>query len=74
MAFLILQTFIFYWNSDVIREAIKKYEVLPPGVFIVFLKFRFSEGMLILSFFGATFHSSLTEIVEVTKQQKENFL
>ena len=37
-----------YWIRDVIREYIKKYEVL---IFIVFLIFVFSEGMLFLSFF-----------------------
>ena len=64
LAFLILLTFIYYWIRDVIREAIKKYEVLPAGLFIVFLIFVFSEGMLFLSFFWASFHSSLTDIVE----------
>ena len=44
LAFLILLTFIYYWIRDVIREAIKKYEVLPAGLFIVFLIFVFSEG------------------------------
>ena len=33
-------------------------------LFIVFLIFVFSEGMLFLSFFWASFHSSLTDIVE----------
>ena len=56
---LLLYSFIFmhglyiiiainYWIRDVIREYIKKYEVL---IFIVFLIFVFSEGMLFLSFF-----------------------
>ena len=48
LAFLILLTFIYYWIRDVIREAIKKYEVLPAGLFIVFLIFVFSEGILFL--------------------------
>ena len=39
VSFLILLTFIYYWIRDVIREAIKKYEVLPAGLFIVFLIF-----------------------------------
>jgi len=61
---LLLLTFIYYWIRDVVREAVKKYEVLPAGLFIVFLIFVFSEGMLFLSFFWASFHSSLTDMVE----------
>ena len=53
-----------YWIKDVIREYIKKYEVLIIMLFIVFLILVFSEGMLFLSFFSALFHSSLTDIVE----------
>ena len=64
LCFLIFLYYIYYWIRDVIREVIKKYEVLPAGLFIVFLIFVFSEGMLFLSFFWASFHSSLTDIVE----------
>ena len=64
VSFLILLTFIYYWIRDVIREAIKKYEVLPAGLFIVFLIFVFSEGMLFISFFWASFHSSCSPIIE----------
>ena len=43
--------YINYWIRDVIREYIKKYEVLIIMLFIVFLIFVFSEGLLFLSFF-----------------------
>merc|ERR1712212_1258698 len=36
-----------YWIRDVIREYIKKYEVLVIMLFIVFLIFIFSEGILL---------------------------
>ena len=47
----LIASFLDYWIRDVIREVIKIYEVLPAGLFIVFLLFVFSEGMLFLSFF-----------------------
>ena len=47
-----------YWIRDVIREYTKKYEVLIIMLFIVFLVFVFSEGLLFLSFFWVSFHSS----------------
>ena len=47
-----------YWIKDVIREYIKKYEVLIIMLFIVFLIFIFSEGILFVSLFWITFHSS----------------
>ena len=47
-----------YWIRDVIREYTKKYEVLIIMLFIVFLVFVFSEGLLFLSFFWVFFHSS----------------
>ena len=53
-----------YWIRDVIREYIKKYEVIIIMLFIVFLIFVFSEGMLFISFFWASFHSSCSPIIE----------
>ena len=44
-----------YWIKDVIREYIKKYEVLIIMLFIVFLIFIFSEGILFVSLFWITF-------------------
>ena len=49
--FVLSLSFSDYWIRDVIREVMKIYEVLPAGLFIVFLIFVFSEGMLFLSFF-----------------------
>jgi len=49
---------IHYWIRDVIREYTKKYEVLIIMLFIVFLIFVFSEGLLFLSLFWVSFHSS----------------
>merc|ERR1712133_221451 len=66
ISFLALSGFLFiymviainYWIRDVIREYTKKYEVLIIMLFIVFLVFVFSEGLLFLSFFWVFFHSS----------------
>merc|ERR1712114_43436 len=49
---------IHYWIRDVIREYTKKYEVLVIMLLIVFLIFVFSEGLLFLSLFWVSFHSS----------------
>ena len=65
-SFMALSGFLFiyiiiainYWIRDVIREYTKKYEVLIIMLFIVFLVFVFSEGLLFLSFFWVFFHSS----------------
>ena len=43
-----------YWIKDVIRENIKKYEVLIIMLFIVFLIFILSEGILFVSLFWIT--------------------
>jgi len=53
-----------YWIRDVIREYTKKYEVLVIMLFIVFLVFVFSEGLLFLSFFWVFFHSSCSSAAE----------
>ena len=58
LGFLYIIIAINYWIRDVIREYIKKYEVLIIMLFIVFLTFVFSEGLLFLSFFWVSFHSS----------------
>merc|ERR1711973_361332 len=56
--FIYMVIAINYWIRDVIREYTKKYEVLIIMLFIVFLVFVFSEGLLFLSFFWVFFHSS----------------
>ena len=55
---MIPSALIHYWIRDVIREYTKKYEVLIIMLFIVFLIFVFSEGLLFLSLFWVSFHSS----------------
>merc|ERR1712243_183582 len=46
-----------YWLGDLLRELDKKYEVLLIILFLVFLLFLVSEGLLFVSFFWASFHS-----------------
>merc|ERR1712217_963780 len=46
-----------FWFRDLIRELAKKYEVLLMVLFLVFLLFLISEGLLFVSFFWASFHS-----------------
>merc|ERR1712007_93424 len=46
-----------YWFRDLLRELDKKYEVLLIVLFLVFLLFLVSEGLLFVSFFWASFHS-----------------
>jgi len=53
-----LYIYLNYWFRDLIREYYKKYEGLIINLFIVFLIFVFSEAMLFVSFFWASFHSS----------------
>ena len=58
-----------YWIRDVIREYIKKYEVLIIMLFIVFLIFIFSEAILFLSLFSITFHSSTSSFLIIYPQE-----
>ena len=51
-----------YWIKDVIREYIKKYEVLIIMLFIVFLIFIFSEGILFVSLFWITVTNSINSL------------
>merc|ERR1712083_641524 len=46
-----------FWFRDLLRELNKKYEVLLMVLFLVFLLFLASEGLLFVSFFWASFHS-----------------
>jgi hypothetical protein len=43
--------------KDLIREFYKKYEVLLMILFLAYLIFLVSEGLLFISFFWGTFHS-----------------
>jgi len=58
-----------YWFRDLIREYYKKYEVLFMVLFIVFLIFVFSEAMLFVSFFWASFHSSCSPSLGIWPQE-----
>merc|ERR1712179_294522 len=46
-----------FWFRDLIREFYKKYEVLLMILFLAYLIFLVSEGLLFISFFWGTFHS-----------------
>merc|ERR1711920_840203 len=46
-----------FWFRDLLREFIKKYEILLSVLFLAFLLFLVSEGLLFVSFFWTTFHS-----------------
>merc|ERR1712144_126221 len=43
-----------FWFRDLLREKLKKYEILLMGFFL----FLASEALLFISFFWASFHSS----------------
>merc|ERR1712083_1280785 len=43
--------------GDLLREFIKKYEILLLVLFLLFLLFLLSEALLFISFFWASFHS-----------------
>merc|ERR1711907_139219 len=51
---------VHFWFRDLLREGYKKVEVLCIILFLVFLIFVFSEGMLFVSFFWSSFHSSFS--------------
>merc|ERR1711957_729882 len=46
-----------FWFRDLLRELVKKYEILLMVFFLVFFLFLISEGLLFVSFFWASFHS-----------------
>merc|ERR1711907_817647 len=46
------------WFRDLLREKLKKYEILLMVLFLGFLLFLVSEGLLFVSFFWTSFHSS----------------
>merc|ERR1712036_8163 len=46
-----------YWFRDLLRELLKKYEILLMVLFLGFFLFLSSEGFLFVSFFWASFHS-----------------
>merc|ERR1712078_494342 len=46
-----------FWFRDLLRELNKKYEILLMVLFLVFILFLASEGLLFLSFFWASLYS-----------------
>merc|ERR1712037_112799 len=54
------------WFRDLLRELNKKYEILLMVLFLVFLLFLFSEGLLFVSFFWTTFHSFSFPTLEIS--------
>merc|ERR1711979_172355 len=46
-----------FWFRDLLRELIKKYEILLMVIFLAFFLFLASEALLFLSFFWGSFHS-----------------
>merc|ERR1711971_1263680 len=54
-----------FWFRDLLRELNKKYEILLIILFLVFLLFLFSEGLLFVSFFWTTFHSFSFPTLEI---------
>merc|ERR1711865_1278672 len=52
---LVISLHFYFW--DLLREYYKKYEVLLMVLFLVFLLFLVSEGLLFVSFFWTSFHS-----------------
>merc|ERR1711966_596825 len=48
------------WFRDLVRDLAKKYEILLISLFLVFFIFVASEALLFVSFFWASFHSTLS--------------
>merc|ERR1712039_328134 len=46
-----------FWFRDLLRELIKKYQILLMVIFLAFLLFLMGEALLFLSFFWVSFHS-----------------
>merc|ERR1712187_1109608 len=54
-----------FWFRDLLRELAKKYEILLIFIFLLFLLFLASEGLLFVSFFWASFHSLCSPTVGI---------
>ena len=61
LIFILIIAYLFFslhfWIRDLTREFNKKYEVLLIYLFLLFLIFLVSEGLLFVSFFWTSFHS-----------------
>ena len=60
-----------FWFRDLLRELDKKYEVLLIYLFLLFLIFLVSEGLLFVSFFWTSFHSLSSPTLGIS--QREGF-
>ena len=60
-----------YEFRDLLRELDKKYEVLLIYLFLLFLIFLVSEGLLFVSFFWTSFHSLSSPTLGIS--QREGF-
>ena len=61
--FIIFMTIVIQfhmWFKDLVRELAKKYESLLMSLFMVFFIFVMSEALLFISFFWASFHSTIS--------------
>lgn len=56
--FIIFLVYLHFWFRDILRELVKKYEILLLVLYMVFFLFVLSEALLFVSFFWASFHSS----------------
>merc|ERR1712036_41377 len=54
-----------YWFRDLLRELLKKYEILLMVLFLGFFLFLASEALFFISFFWASFHSLSSPSLEV---------
>merc|ERR1712199_5138 len=57
LIFLGLVVCFHYWFRDLLRELLKKYEILLMVLFLGFFIFLASEALFFISFFWASFHS-----------------
>merc|ERR1711977_523592 len=57
LIFLGLVVCFHYWFRDLLRELLKKYEILLMVLFLGFFLFLASKALLFISFFWASFHS-----------------
>ena len=69
--FLFLYSLFPFFFRDLLRELNKKYEVLLIILFLVFLLFLVSEGLLFVSFFWTSFHYFWKRLMAQRNYEKE---
>merc|ERR1712183_857581 len=62
-----------FWFRDLLRELIKKYEILLMVIFLAFFLFLASEALLFLSFFWVSFHSLSSQVREFVLEKVSMF-